>query len=310
MTRKAGKHGTGISYAYIHGRQGNTMLLQLADGTGLNPSLQTRKFGGKELDLTHGYVNYDFGARGYNPLLGVWDRMDQMCKKYYDENPYAYCGNDPMNKVDPNGREPIYDRLGNRLGFTNDGFLGKTGMPYVYLGERNDIDWGNFSRAELKKTFGDNIVNADHYVKSEELNEKDKATFLSNMATDIVKEYDNYEIEYEGKNYTFDFSKYGGIISYRKGFGNFNTSRPNPKTEWSFSIGNCYESYDLNGFNVLGSLLFHEWFGHAVMGWGDETKTHHKCFEMVQNSEFYKKNNFSYVRYIDNTYNQYKKNEE
>ena len=46
------------------------------DGTGLNPSLQTRKFGGKELDLTHGYVNYDFGARGYNPLLGVWDRMD------------------------------------------------------------------------------------------------------------------------------------------------------------------------------------------------------------------------------------------
>ena len=76
MTRKAGKHGTGISYAYIHGRQGNTRLLQLADGTGLNPSLQTRKFGGKELDLTHGYVNYDFGARGYNPLLSVWDRMD------------------------------------------------------------------------------------------------------------------------------------------------------------------------------------------------------------------------------------------
>ena len=76
MTRKAGKHGTGISYAYIHGRQGNTRLLQLADGTGLNPSLQARKFGGKELDLTHGYVNYDFGARGYNPLLSVWDRMD------------------------------------------------------------------------------------------------------------------------------------------------------------------------------------------------------------------------------------------
>ena len=112
MTRKAGKHGTGISYAYIHGRQGNTMLLQLADGTGLNPSLQTRKFGGKELDLTHGYVNYDFGARGYNPLLGVWDRMDQMCEKYYDVNPYAYCGNDPVNKVDPDGKADYFTTSG------------------------------------------------------------------------------------------------------------------------------------------------------------------------------------------------------
>lgn len=217
--------------------------------------------------------------------------------------------NNPVMFMDPDGREPIYDRLGKRLGITNDGFLGESGMLYVYLGERNDIDWGRYSRAELKKTFGDDIQNADHYIKSDEINSQDRGIFLSNIATDIVMKYDNHKIEYEGQTYTFDFSKYGNKIPYKSGTGNFYTSRPNPETEWSISIGDCYKSYDLNGFNILGSILYHEWFGHVIMKWGDEDRTHHKCFEMVRNSIFFDERRHSYYIYINKMYNQYKEDE-
>lgn len=280
-----------------------------APSDGLNATLQPYKYNGKELDKMHGLNTYDYGARQYYSILGRWDRIDPLCEKYYSLSPYNYCGNNPMFFVDPNGKEPIYDRLGNRLGITNDGFLGETGMLYVYLGKEKDIDWGRYSRAELKKTFVDDIQNADHYVKSEDLHSREKGIFLSNIATDIVKEYDHHKIEYEGQTYTFDFSKYGNIIPYKKGTGNFYTSRSNSKTEWSISIGDCYESYDLNGFNILGSYLYHEWFGHVIMGWGDETRTHHKCFEMVINSIFFDEKRHSYYIYINNMYNQYKEDE-
>ena len=60
---------------------------------------------GKQLDMMHGLNTYDYGARQYDPTLGRWDRMDPLCEKYYSVSPYAYCGNNPMNAVDPDGRE-------------------------------------------------------------------------------------------------------------------------------------------------------------------------------------------------------------
>ena len=67
--------------------------------------VQSRKYNGKELDKMHGLDTYDYGARQYNPILGRWDRMDPLCEKYYDVSPYAYCGGNPMNRIDPDGRE-------------------------------------------------------------------------------------------------------------------------------------------------------------------------------------------------------------
>ena len=31
--------------------------------------------------------------------------MDPMAEKYYSISPYAYCGGDPVNLVDPEGRD-------------------------------------------------------------------------------------------------------------------------------------------------------------------------------------------------------------
>jgi len=74
-----------------------------------HPSLQPYRYNGKELDLMHGLNAYDYGARQLNPVIGRWDRMDPLCEKYYNVSPYAYCHNNPVMLVDPDGREVVAD---------------------------------------------------------------------------------------------------------------------------------------------------------------------------------------------------------
>ena len=72
---------------------------------GTNDGLQRYKYNGKELDRMHGLNQYDYGARNYDPLLCRFTQIDPLCEKYYSINPYAYCGNNPVNAIDPNGKE-------------------------------------------------------------------------------------------------------------------------------------------------------------------------------------------------------------
>jgi len=74
-------------------------------GGAYDSNFQSHKYNGKEFDKMHGLDTYDYGARQYNPILGRWDRMDPLCEKYYAISPYAYCGNNPINRIDPDGRE-------------------------------------------------------------------------------------------------------------------------------------------------------------------------------------------------------------
>ena len=74
-------------------------------GDSRNTGLQPYKYIGKELDRTHGLDWYDHGARHYDPITGRWNTMDKMCEKYYDVSPYASCGDDPVNAVDPDGKQ-------------------------------------------------------------------------------------------------------------------------------------------------------------------------------------------------------------
>ena len=49
----------------------------------------------------------DFGARLYSPRTATWLSQDPMAEKYYNLSPYAYCAGDPVNLVDPNGKDWI-----------------------------------------------------------------------------------------------------------------------------------------------------------------------------------------------------------
>ncbi len=77
------------------------IIPELSTGMGMQPY----GYNGKELDHTHGLDWYDYGARHYDSPIGRWTTMDPLCEKYYYVSPYVYCGNNPMNAVDMDGRD-------------------------------------------------------------------------------------------------------------------------------------------------------------------------------------------------------------
>jgi RHS repeat-associated protein len=46
----------------------------------------------------------DFGARFQTPFLGSWTSPDPLSSKYASSSPYAYCANNPINYIDPDGK--------------------------------------------------------------------------------------------------------------------------------------------------------------------------------------------------------------
>ena len=50
-------------------------------------------------------VSYiDYGARQYDPVLGRWFAQDPLSEKYYSISPYAFCANNPVKYLDPDGQ--------------------------------------------------------------------------------------------------------------------------------------------------------------------------------------------------------------
>ncbi len=89
-----------------------------------NPETQPLKFLGKEWNHQHGLDLYDFGARQYNPAVARWTTMDPLCEKYYNVSPYAYCFNNPVKFVDPDGKDVLIwyqDKKGNNQYFIFNG---------------------------------------------------------------------------------------------------------------------------------------------------------------------------------------------
>ena len=76
-----------------------------ADTPIANQGLQPYKYNGKELDMMSGLNQYDYSARYYDPAIARFTTMDPMAEKYYNISPYAYCANNPVNAVDPDGRD-------------------------------------------------------------------------------------------------------------------------------------------------------------------------------------------------------------
>ncbi len=68
-------------------------------------SVQPYKYNGKELDRKNGLDWYDYGARHYDAAIGRWHVLDPLAEKHYSISPYVYCGNEPIGRIDPDGRD-------------------------------------------------------------------------------------------------------------------------------------------------------------------------------------------------------------
>ena len=85
--------------------------------TSTGGSVQPYKYNGKELERMNGLDLYDYGARWMDAALGRFTTMDPLCEKYYGISPYAYCAGNPVNLVDPDGRDIVL--LGDSINRTN-----------------------------------------------------------------------------------------------------------------------------------------------------------------------------------------------
>lgn len=94
------------------------------------------RFTGKERDSESGY-DY-FGARYYSSTLPIWLSVDPLSNKYPHISPYAYCGNNPVKFVDPDGRDvvAINKTAQNRI----LGTLSHTEKMYVAFNENGKLN--------------------------------------------------------------------------------------------------------------------------------------------------------------------------
>ena len=79
----------------------------------------------------HGLNTYDYGARQYNPAFPSWDRIDPLAEEYYSVSPYAYCNNNPIRFIDPDGRKLLF------ASGTTEAFKTKISCSYYVLHEHN-----------------------------------------------------------------------------------------------------------------------------------------------------------------------------
>jgi RHS repeat-associated protein len=74
-------------------------------------------FNAKELDEETGL--YYYGARYYDPRTSIWLSADPLAEKYPNKTPYHYCSNNPVNLVDPDGKDDYLNTKGKKV--YNDG---------------------------------------------------------------------------------------------------------------------------------------------------------------------------------------------
>ena len=131
----------------------------------LNASLQPYKYNGKEFDRMHGLNTYDYGARQYSPALPSWDRIDPLAEEYYSVSPYAYGGNNPVNRVDFYGMFPTkyaaldYAKAQN-VDFRNVRYANDRKEWYVSFGEDGK---GYETGGTLERRFSERLVDTKEW---------------------------------------------------------------------------------------------------------------------------------------------------
>ena len=87
--------------------------MRTATGNGY-PQLATNhyKYNGKEVQTLGGIGFTDYGARMYDDFTGRWFVPDPLAEKYSSMSPYMYCGGNPINAIDVDGRSTWVVRAG------------------------------------------------------------------------------------------------------------------------------------------------------------------------------------------------------
>ncbi len=141
------------------------------------------RFIGKEFGERTGL--YDFSARYLEPSMGRFTTIDPLAEKYPSVSPYVYCSGDPVNRVDPDGREPVKDKAGTAAGFVKE-MKSKGRQSGNYIGQSAHLAMLSFGETAIdikhmrKKPVNTGLINKyqNKYIYTTESGWIDMAHFM------------------------------------------------------------------------------------------------------------------------------------
>ena len=228
--------------------------------------MQNKKYNGKEFVEMHGLDEYDSKARWYIPGSVRTPTMDPHCENYFDTSPYAWCGNNPVSRIDPDGmdwysyEEKYKDKDGKE----------QTRTSYKYVEgqlSKKEIKEGGYTHLGLTYTNGN-----DYY--SLFGSKKD----LKTTEGQAYQKIDNSIIQYA------KFVEDSKHPSYNSG-----EERGMPATDFSMNNNNSFNvQYENSTWGVVrlnesesNNAYMLEWIGRSdqpksISGWNDSnTKYYH-----------------------------------
>lgn len=66
--------------------------------------------------------------------------------------------------------------------------------------------------------------------------------------------------------------------------------------------GSYVDYYESTVENIANSIIYHEWLGHLMLGYGSHIGNHHKVYEFQIQSPLWEATTFKYKLFTLNTY--------
>ena len=193
-------------YYYLKDHQGNNRVVINSSGVvqetnhyypfggvfASTGNVQPYKYNGKELDTKKSLNWYDYGARHYDAALGCFTSVDPSSENYFETGLYAYCGSNPINRIDPNGADWYQDNNGNlhwqKGSETLEGYTNIGATASIQLGENSYLNFyqnGGIWANQAVNAF--DLINASPKLRSQFLgtgsilSEDDQITLLRSL---------------------------------------------------------------------------------------------------------------------------------
>ena len=253
-----------------------------------NQAFQPYKYNSKELDRVHGLDWYDYGARRYDPAYCLFTQMDPLAEKYPHLNPYVYCAGNPVRFVDPDGKNPIFNRKGVFLGVDD---WGMKGDALFFDMEEKDFTFKYSHEEALKKNLGVNSLlnddakelylntynhlpnrpDWDGYITLQEANDwyrnGNGQPLFADFCQIDMSSFISLGDKFAGKRYTFNLLWIYGATNDALVYGNLTFTRlPNDKVRAERDI---YD-FDMHPWKSLRSIVrnIETYIGNIVAGRG------------------------------------------
>jgi len=177
----------------------------------------TYLFNAKKLDEETGL--YYYGAKYYEPRVSLWLSADPMQEKYPNISPYAYCANNPINAIDPDGRDWYADKEGKyqynpNLTAKNQSSILAEGEKYVGVTARINDSKGNMFanfRADGSIMFANESAAYARMIDRTNQTTEESMAVLTDKGTLVLPDYKNHStINYsrvDPSDYGYSFNK-------------------------------------------------------------------------------------------------------